>query len=64
MRGQLLLLIAGALGSLVLASCVNKEPERKPVPPPSTTSKIPWNSQGPSGGGGQFGALPQNQYRR
>jgi hypothetical protein len=62
MRG-LLLLTASALMSVFLASCVNQEPERKAVEPVSPKSKIPWNIQGPSGGG-QFGAMPQNQHRR
>ena len=59
-----MLMIAAVLALGTLPSCVNSEPVRKPVPPVSENSKIPWNSQGPSGGGAQFGALPQNQYRR
>jgi len=51
---------------LGLTSCnTNKEPEIVPVPPTTNTTKIPWNSQGATGGGqGQFGMLQQNQYRR
>jgi hypothetical protein len=66
MHGTLLLLIGAALASAGLTSCTtNKEPERKPVPPVSENSRIPWNSQGPAGSGqGQFGMLQQNQYRR
>lgn len=63
MRRSLLLLTTGALVSVALASCAGKEPERKAVEPVSPKTKIPWNSQGPAGGG-QFNALPQNQYRR
>jgi len=65
MRGTRLLLIPLALAGVCLPACNTKEPERKPVPPVSENSKIPWNSQGPAGGGqGQFGMLQQNQYRR
>lgn len=61
-----MLLIAAAVAGMCLTSCNPKEPERKPVPPVSKNSKIPWNSQGPSTGQGQgqFGMLQQNQYRR
>ena len=65
MRALHLLLITAAVAGLGMTSCAPKEPERKPVPPVSQNSKIPWNSQGPSGGGqGQFGMLQQNPYRR
>jgi hypothetical protein len=65
MRGPLMLLIAAAVVGMSLTSCKTTEPERKAVPPVSNKSKIPWNSQGPAGGGqGQFGMLQQNQYRR
>jgi hypothetical protein len=46
-----------------LVSCA-AEPEKKPVPPGSETSRIPWNSPVPGQGQGQFGMMPQNQYRR
>ncbi len=46
-----------------LASCA-KEPERKPVGPKSENSPISWNTQIPGQGMGQFGMMPQNQYRR
>lgn len=46
-----------------LISCAD-EPEKKPVGPVSETSKIPWNSPVPGQGQGQFGMMPQNQYRR
>jgi hypothetical protein len=48
---------------LVLCSCA-ETPENKPVGPTSETSKIPWNTQVPGQGMGQFGMMPQNQYRR
>lgn len=46
-----------------LNSCAD-EPEKKPVGPVSKTGKIPWNSPIPGQGQGQFGMMPQNQYRR
>jgi len=46
-----------------LNSCAD-EPEKKPVGPVSQTSKIPWNSPVAGQGQGQFGMMPQNQYRR
>jgi flagellar basal body L-ring protein FlgH len=55
------LTIATAL--LALCSCA-EAPEKKPVGPTSETSKIPWNTQVPGQGMGQFGMMPQNQYRR
>ncbi|KAB2643236.1 MAG: hypothetical protein DVB26_00080 [Verrucomicrobia bacterium] len=66
MRGSLLLLLTVTVAGLNLTSCnTNKEPEIIPVPPTSNSTKIPWNSQGATGGGqGQFGMLQQNQYRR
>ncbi|MEI6653496.1 MAG: hypothetical protein WCP45_01905 [Verrucomicrobiota bacterium] len=64
MRGTQMLLIVAALAGMSLTSCNPTEPERQAVPPVSNNSKIPWNSQGPTGGQGQFGMLQQNQYRR
>ena len=58
-----MLLITAAFAGMSLTSCNTKDPEKKPVPPVSKNSKIPWNSQGPTTGG-QFGMLQQNQYRR
>ena len=58
-----------SLLALVLAtgfgfsSCAD-EAEKVPPGPVSETSKIPWNSPVAGQGQGQFGALPQNQYRR
>jgi hypothetical protein len=46
-----------------LSSCAD-EPEKKPVGPVSETSKIPWNTPVAGQGQGQFGMMPQNQYRR
>lgn len=50
-------------GLIALSSCAEKE-ERKPIGPVSDSSRIPWNAPQPGQGGGQFGMLPQNQYRR
>ena len=58
---SLLLLVLSA--SLGFSSCAD-EPVRKPVGPVSETSKIPWNSPVAGQGQGQFGMMPQNQYRR
>lgn len=49
--------------TFTFASCA-KEAEKKPVGPASETSKIPWNTPVPGQGQGQFGMMPQNQYRR
>jgi hypothetical protein len=48
---------------LGFVSCADQA-EKKPVGPVSETSKIPWNTPVAGQGQGQFGALPQNQYRR
>jgi hypothetical protein len=58
-----LLWLAIAPTLLALCSCA-ETPEKKPVGPTSETSKIPWNTQIPGQGMGQFGMMPQNQYRR
>ncbi len=50
-------------GILPLASCTTEEKERKPVPPQSTSSQLPWNKPVAGQGGGAFGALP-NKPRR
>jgi hypothetical protein len=49
--------------TLLLASCMG-EPEKKPMGPVSESSQIPWNTPVAGQGQGQFGMLPQNQYRR
>jgi hypothetical protein len=49
---------------VTLSSCGgNKEPERKPVPPTSENSQIPWNQPIPGQGGGALGMLPQQGRR-
>ena len=59
-RTLMLILSAACLG---FSSCAD-EPEPKPMGPVSETSKIPWNSPVAGQGQGQFGMMPQNQYRR
>jgi hypothetical protein len=50
---------------VAVASCATEDDlENKPRGPVSETSKIPWNSPVAGQGQGQFGMLPQNQYRR
>lgn len=61
MKNITFLSIAASL-PLALVSCVSKE--TKPVGPVSNKSKIAWNQPVPGQGQGQFGMLPQNQYRR
>jgi hypothetical protein len=58
--GLLFLVVSSAMG---LVSCAAPA-EKKPVGPVSETSSIPWNTPVAGQGQGQFGMLPQNQYRR
>ena len=64
MKRELALLLLALPAVLILNSCATGEEEKKPVGPVSETSKIPWNSPLPGQGQGQFGMMPQNQYRR
>jgi hypothetical protein len=57
------LLLAAIAATLFLPACTTEEPERKPVPPQSSSSQIPWNRPVPGQGGGAFGALPQQPRR-
>jgi len=52
-----------AMISAAFVSCADQE-DTKPVGPVSDSSRIPWNAPVAGQGGGQFGMLPQNQYRR
>jgi len=63
MKHKVSLLLAAFVITCGCSSCA-KEPEKKPVGPVSETSKIPWNSPVAGQGQGQFGMMPQNQYRR
>lgn len=56
----LLLILATGFGFF---SCADKA-EKPAAGPVSDTSKMPWNSPVAGQGQGQFGAMPQNQYRR
>jgi hypothetical protein len=56
------LILAAAAIAVLSPSCAD-EKERKPVPPPSTSSSIPWNKPQAGQGGGAFGALPQQPRR-
>ena len=51
-----------AIAAFSFSSCADEE--TKAVGPVSNSSRIPWNTPVPGQGGGQFGMLPQNQYRR
>jgi hypothetical protein len=57
------LALASFFVGLGFTSCADKT-EPKPVGPTSSTSNMPWNSPVAGQGQGQFGAMPQNQYRR
>lgn len=63
MKRTVFLLLAALTAGFGFTSCAD-EPEKKPVGPVSDTSKIPWNSPIAGQGQGQFGMMPQNQYRR
>lgn len=63
MKRNALLLLGAIFTGFGFSSCADK-PEKKPVGPVSQTSPIPWNSPVPGQGQGQFGMMPQNQYRR
>lgn len=63
MKRKVSLLIIALLTGFGFSSCAD-EPEKKPVGPVSETSAIPWNSPVAGQGQGQFGMMPQNQYRR
>jgi hypothetical protein len=55
-------LFAASLLSLGMISCADTEP--RPAGPTSESNVMPWNTPVPGQGQGQFGMLPQNQYRR
>lgn len=58
-----LLLPAALVIGFGFTSCA-RDAEKKPVGPVSETSRIPWNTPVAGQGQGQFGMMPQNQYRR
>jgi hypothetical protein len=63
MKRFALWIAASIVTTFGFSSCAD-EPEKKPVGPTSETSQIPWNTQIPGQGMGQFGMMQQNQYRR
>ena len=63
MKFQISILFVALAAGFAFSSCAD-EPKKKPVGPVSDTSKIPWNTPVPGQGQGQFGMMPQNQYRR
>lgn len=63
MKNLALWITASLVTAFGFTSCA-EEPEKKPVGPTSETSQIPWNTQIPGQGMGQFGMMQQNQYRR
>ncbi len=63
MKRNVSLMLMALFTGFVFSSCAD-EPEKKPVGPVTDTSRIPWNSPVAGQGQGQFGMMPQNQYRR
>jgi hypothetical protein len=63
MRAITTLAVFAVFSVFGITACT-QEPEKKPMGPTSETSRIPWNSPVAGQGQGQFGLLPQNQYRR
>lgn len=63
MKNFAILIAASLVTAFGLSSCA-EVPEKKPVGPVSESSQIPWNTQIPGQGMGQFGMMQQNQYRR
>lgn len=63
MKRNISLVLLGLFVAFGFSSCMD-DSERQPVGPVSDSTKIPWNTQIPGQGQGQFGQLPQSQYRR
>jgi hypothetical protein len=63
MKRKLFLMLSAVVAGIGFTGCAT-ETEKKPVGPVSDTSQIPWNSPLAGQGQGQFGMMPQNQYRR
>lgn len=57
------LLLLAVTAGFGFTSCA-EDTEKKTVGPVSDSSQMPWNTPVAGQGQGQFGALPQNQYRR
>ncbi len=63
MKRKLFFMLSTLVAGFGLSGCVT-ETEKKPVGPSSETSQMPWNTPLAGQGQGQFGMMPQNQYRR
>jgi len=63
MKRKLFLMFSAMVAGFGLVGCAD-ETEKKPVGPVSDTSQMPWNTPVAGQGQGQFGMMPQNQYRR
>ncbi|MBM3863573.1 MAG: hypothetical protein FJ385_06420 [Verrucomicrobia bacterium] len=63
MKPSRILPLLAALLAATLVSCAT-DTEKKPVGPQSDNSRISWTGQTTSPIQGQFGMMPQNQYRR
>ena len=63
MKRNLYLLLTTLVVGFGFSSCADTT-EKKVVGPVSENGKIPWNSPIAGQGQGQFGMMPQNQYRR
>ena len=63
MKRLILTALAAIMLPVVVASCAD-DANTRPAGPESGSSAMPWNTPVPGQGQGQFGMLPQNQYRR
>jgi len=62
MKRHLLRALAVVAAALGFVSCADEN--TRPAGPTSDTSAMPWNTPVRGQGQGQFGMMPQNQYRR
>lgn len=62
MHRHLLRILAMVASAFAFASCADEN--TRPAGPTSDSSAMPWNTPVSGQGQGQFGMLPQNQYRR
>lgn len=60
MRRILIAAALALLATLAIPGCVTP-PEDKPVPPPSSSSRMPWNRPQPGEGQAQFGGMLQRR---
>jgi len=59
MRRIMIVLLVG-VGLLTIGGCITP-PDDKPVPPQSSTSRMPWNTPRPGEGQAQFGGMLQRR---